>query len=222
MIFNMITKGSGGGGDNKDYEKLVLRTISAASGSMSKIGDYAFANCYKLTTVSFPVATSIGYNAFAYCSALATANFPAATSIGSYAFASCSALTTASFPVATSIGPYAFAYCSALATVSFPVVTSIDSNAFNRCSALTTASFPAARTIGSFAFQSCYKLLSLYLMGSSITQLAGSTAFASTPISSYTAQTGGVNGSIFVPASLYDSYISKAVWSRYSSRFVSV
>ena len=167
-----------GGGGGEEYAELVERTISAASGSMSKIG----------------------VNAFAYCSSLTTASFPATTSIGGSAFVNCSSLTTASFPAATSIGTYAFASCFSLAI----------------------ARFPSADFIGIGAFSKCYKLLSLYLTGSTVVRLGNDNAFNSTPISGYTTSTGGVYGSIFVPASLYDSYISAANWSVYSSRFVSV
>ena len=167
-----------GGGGSEEYEQLVMRTISAASGSMSMIGKYAFAHCDMLTTASFPVATTIGSSAFAYCSSLATA--------------------------------------------SFPVVTKVNASAFYACYMLTTASFPAATVIGNYAFRDCYHLTSLYLTGDTMAQLSSVNVFGSTPISNYTASTGGVYGSIFVPASLYDAYISAANWSYYSSRFVSV
>ena len=233
-----------GGGGGEEYEQLVTRTISAASGSMSKIGAYAFTSCPKLTTVSFPAATVIGAYAFASCSKLTTASITAATIIESSAFYNCTSLTTASFPAVTEIGAFAFTYCSKLTTVSFPAATVLSSNAFHNCLSLTTVSFPAATEIGNSAFyacmrlttasipaatgignnafRSCYNLTSLYLTGGSMAQLSNANAFSSTPISNNTASTGGVYGSIFVPASLYDSYISAANWSVYSSRFVSV
>lgn len=250
----------------EEYAELVERTISAASGSMSKIGDYAFASCKNLKTASFPLATAIGSSAFANCSSLSTASFPLATDIGSHAFYSCSRLTEVNMPSARSVGAntfygcslletvympsvsvlgyymfnncsalgtvdfpsvslisaYVFNGCVALSTVSFPVTTFISDHAFVSCVSLKTASFPLLRTISSAAFQRCYNLLSLYLLGSSFVTLGGINVFSSTPISNYTTSTGGVHGSIFVPASLYDRYISASNWSVYSSRFVSV
>ena len=47
-------------------------------------------------------------------------------------------------------------------------------------------------------------------------------AFTSTPISNYTTSTGGVYGSIYVPESLYSSYIASTNWVTYSDRFVSL
>ncbi len=211
-----------GGGGGEDYEKLVMRTISVASGSMSTIGVYAYYSCPALTTASFPAATVLSNSAFNKCSSLTTVNFPAATTIGSYAFVSCYALTTVNFPAATVINNFAFNECTKLTTASFPAATTIGANIFTACTKLTTASFPAATIIGSYAFRNCYHLTSLYLTGGSMAELVHVNAFSSTPISGYTASTGGVYGSIFVPASLYDSYISASNWSYYSERFVSV
>jgi len=59
-------------------------------------------------------------------------------------------------------------------------------------------------------------------MGSSVCTLSNVNAFTSTPISNYTTSTGGVHGSIYVPASLYDTYIASTNWATYSARFVSV
>jgi len=122
---------------------------------------------------------------------------------------------------------YAFYTCSALTEVSFPLCTSIYASAFQNCSALTTAVFSNSSTIQgiiyTYAFQSCYHLLSLYLLANTLYQLSvSSTTFVSTPIGGYTTSTDGVYGSIFVPASLYDAYISSTNWSYFSERFVSL
>ena len=71
-------------------------------------------------------------------------------------------------------------------------------------------------------FSKCYNLLSVYLNVSSVTALSNVNAFISTPISDYTTSTGGVYGSIFVPTSLYSSFISATNWATYSSRIVSM
>ena len=132
------------------------------------------------------------------------------------AFEGCSTLTTVSFPACTVINYAAFARCSALTTISFPACTTIGSYAFSTCYALTTASFPACIDISSYAFRYCSKLISLYLMGSSIPSLSSTNAFNSTPIS------GTGSGKIYVPSSLYNSYLTAAKWSDYSSHFVSM
>ena len=121
------------------------------------------------------------------------------TSIGSSVFYGCGSLTTASFPVATSIGSSAFCYCYSLTTVSFPKVT----------------------TIGGYAFNRCYNLKSLYLTGSSLCKLSNSNAFTSTPIGGYSTS-AGTYGSIYVPASLLNSYKTATNWTYFSSRFVGI
>ena len=80
----------------------------------------------------------------------------------------------------------------------------------------------SAGTISANAFLRCRSLLSLYLLGTLVKPLANINAFASTPISNYTTYTGGVNGSIYVPSSLYASYIAANNWSTYAARFVSM
>lgn len=233
---------SGGGGFTVD--DIAMRTISGdISGSAMTIGSYAFYGCQSLITASFPNVTNIGNYAFNSCSALTTISFPSATNIGMYAFNNCNALTTASFPSATSIGMYAFRSCYSLITANFPNVTSIDNSVFYSCTALTTASFPnisyigtsafancyslttisfpSATSICSYAFRNCYRLLSLYLLGSSVPTLSIG-AFYSTPIGDYTTSTGGVYGSVYVPASLYSSYLTETNWSDIAARIVSV
>ena len=90
------------------------------------------------------------------------------------------------------------------------------------CQNLTNVSLPKVSFMSSYAFQQCYNLLSLYLNVSSIPSLQNINVFSSTPISNYTTSTGGVYGSIFVPTSLYSSFISATNWANYSSRIVSM
>ena len=190
---------SGGGTEAEDG--LVTRTLSSYENSrVSYIGSLAFYSYPSLITANFPNVISIGTSAFYHCNSLTTMSAPNVTNLGNYAFYYCYALTTASFPNVTSIGSYTFRYCSSLITASFPNVISI----------------------GSYAFGSCYNLLSVYLLGSSIPTLISTNVFLSTPISDYTTSTGGVYGSIYVPASLYSSYKTATNWTTYSSRFVSV
>ena len=246
-IYNIVSFASvdvqvSGGGNHDVEDAIVARTISGVyeNSRVTSIGNYAFANCSNLTTASFPNVTSIGNYAFNYCSNLTTISFPSTTSIGhhafqnclslttasfsnvtlidNYAFANCSNLTTISFPSATSIGFYAFYQCSKLTTASFPNVASIGNSTFYDCSSLTTASFPLGKSFGSQCFRNCTHLESFYVLASSVAWL-GASAFLSTPmsLSSYL----GYFGSIYVPASLVDSYKTATNWSAYSDRITS-
>lgn len=225
---------------------IIDRTISGVyeNSTATKIGTYAFYGCTELTEVSFPNVSYIDRSAFGACEKLTTVDFAIATTIGPYAFWSCRSLTSVSFPNATMIRSNAFYTCSYLISVDFPNAisvqdqafgncmrltninlpnaTMIDSNVFSQCFSLSTISLPGAPGIGSAAFSSCRCLLSLYLIGSKSAYLYNSNAFYSTPIAGYTEYTSGVYGSIYVPSSLYDKYISATYWKYFSARFVSV
>ena len=91
-------------------------------GSVTSIGNYAFANCYSLTSIEIPLSvTSIGNYAFSYCSGLTSITIPdSVTSIGSYAFEVCSSLTSIIIPDSvTSIGDHAFYFCRVLTSIFF-------------------------------------------------------------------------------------------------------
>lgn len=105
-------------GDTSVEDGLVTRTITECSNNrVESIGDYAFQQCSRLASVSFPAATRMGNQAFQGCSRLTSVSFPAATTIGSYAFQRCSSLTSVNFPAATTIGNSAFQSCSSLTTL---------------------------------------------------------------------------------------------------------
>lgn len=235
---------SGGGSDTR-FADLVQRTISGdiEDSIVTEIGNYAFYICSSLTGCSFPSAIKIHSNAFENASLL-SCYMPMVLSIGNRAFYNCYALKNVDMPSLTDLGMSAFVGCSNLSKVemsalskidvatfsgcrnleetSFPLVTFVGSSAFYGCHKLSTLSLPKAYSIYSNAFQNCYNLLSLYLMGSNVAKLSNINALSSTPIRGYTTSTGGVYGSIFVPASLYSSYIVATAWSMVSARFVSV
>ena len=231
-------------GEGFTVNQIAKRSIAGdISGDATTIGSYAFAGCIQLSTANFPMASAISTNAFFNCNWLSSVSFPSTKIIGSSAFAYCTHLETIYFPEATYIhnsaffncgfseiyfplvsviGTSAFQACLSLITISIPIVEVLSGNAFCSCKKLTTISFPACTAISNYAFRNCYNLLSIYLLGSSIPSLVNINAFQSTPISTYTTSTGGVYGSIYVPASLYNSYITATNWSVYSARIVSV
>lgn len=173
---------------------------------------------------SFPACTTLyGTSDFRSCSYLMEASFPLMSlSVGAYTFANCGNLTTVYFPRASYVGTSVFMSCSRLTDVTLTSCKGMGQSAFYGCYSLSTLSLPNMENIANNGFAKCYNLLSLYLMGSSVCKLNSVNAFSSTPISNYTTSTGGVYGSIFVPASLYSAYISSTNWVTYSARFVSV
>ena len=127
----------------------------------------------------------------------------------------------ADFPILKTVYTGAFYNCTSLRSINMPQASVLQTYAFANCSALLEVSLPAMTNILSVAFSGCVNLISLYLMGSTRCVLSASTAFTSTPIGGYS-DVAGRFGSIFVPASLYNAYITAASWSFFSSRFVSV
>lgn len=180
----------------------------------TSIGKSAFYGCSNLTTASFPVCSYIGYYAFSGCTNLTTASFPACSYIGNYAFYSCSNLTTASFPVCSYIGNYAFCTCANLIIVSFPSCSYVGQGAFYGCSNLTTINLPVCSSIGYTAFSNCVNLSTIYLGASTLCSLISSEVFSNTGIWSD-------KGSIFVPASLVESYKTATNWAFFSNRIFS-
>ncbi len=129
--------------------------------SNDEIGEYAFAYCSGLTSLTLPVGiTSIGEFAFSGCSGLTSLTLPAGiTSIGEYAFSGCSGLTSLNLPAGiTSIDKYAFSGCSRLTSLTLPAgITSIGEFAFSYCSGLTSIYEYAEKVprIGRYAFEGC-------------------------------------------------------------------
>lgn len=191
----------------------------------SYVGTGAFSQCRKLTTVSLPLVKSFNsfyHYAFANCYSLSSVYLPECEYFGGQCFYGCTNLSSISLPKCTFLGYNCFYSCSGLTSIYLPECTLLGTGAFSRCQNLTNVSLPKVSFMSSYAFQQCYNLLSLYLNVSSIPSLQNINVFSSTPISNYTTSTGGVYGSIFVPTSLYSSFISATNWANYSSRIVSM
>ena len=89
-------------------------------GTVTAIGDDAFAYCSGLTRVTIPISvTTIGHDAFRYCKGLSSVTIPnSVTSIGDMAFLECSGLKSVTIHGSvTSIGDWAFRGCSGLTDV---------------------------------------------------------------------------------------------------------
>ena len=209
------------GGDYYYYDNLFNNKVYTSN---DEIGEYAFAYCSGLTSLTLPVGiTSIGEFAFSGCSGLTSLTLPAGiTEIGEYAFYGCSGLTSLTLPAGitsigddtfygcsgltsltlpagiTSIGEYAFSRCSGLTSLNLPAgITSIDKYAFSGCSRLTSLTLPAGITsIGEFAFSYCSGLTSIYVYAEKVPRI-GRYAFEGCASRKCT---------LYVPKGTYDNY----------------
>ena len=101
------------GGDYYYYDNLFNNKVYTSN---DEIGEYAFAYCSGLTSLTLPDGiTSIGISAFSGCSRLTSLTLPAGiTSIGEFAFSYCSGLTSIYVYAekVPRIGRYAFEGCA--------------------------------------------------------------------------------------------------------------
>lgn len=164
-----------------DYAFAKCKNLTSVSlpQSITSIGIWAFYDCSNLTTITFPSqckVSSIGMNAFYGCTNLSNITLPSGvTSIGNGAFSDCSSLTSLVIPEGvTSIGENTFYGCSSLKSVTIPSgVTSIGSSAFRGCSSLTGIAIPSGVTsISEYTFAGCSSLTSITLP-SGVTAIGG-------------------------------------------------
>ena len=136
----------------------------------------------KLREVVLPTTlTKIDDYAFYYCRRLSNINLENVEEIGQYAFCNCVSLKNLSLPNLMYLNHYAFAeeewlayQYGGLETVSMPVVQTIGDNAFRGCIRLQSAELPLATEIGRYAFSRCYSLTQIDL--SNVTKI-GDEAF---------------------------------------------
>ena len=136
-------------------EEMILPEINS-------IGDYAFAQCYRLKSITMPKVNKIGYGAFAQLGASQITLPEGLTSMGEYSFYY-SELDSIAIPFTiTSIPGNCFAYCSRLKAAEIPAsVKTIGYNSFSQ-SGLTSISLPGVQTIDGYAFRYCTQLTEVH------------------------------------------------------------
>ncbi len=139
------------------------------SNNTIRIGDYAFANCSQLESVTLQKGvTTIGMYAFYKCSSLTNVTLPATiTSIGVNCFQH-SGLTSVEIPAnITTIGGYTFDSCENLTNIVVPNgVTTIGGNAFSGSINLETLVIPkSVKNIDMYIVYNCPKLSKIFYTG---------------------------------------------------------
>ena len=218
----------------------LISEIFVSAGTISAIYSSTFADCVALQRVeglSSVIAVS-GY-AFSRCSKLTLPSGTVLRYISDYAFAGCSELSEVKFSTrVAAIGWGAFEGCKNLKiqdnTLTIGVVTPLAKAsavlgfaAFSRCTALSRLSFTVEGNgglsfgvfMGGFQFANC-TALSLFILGPATkTFSVDSYWFYNTPITDSSHL--GDFGSIYMPASKYESFMALSGWSYYQSRIVS-
>ena len=177
----------------------------------TSVGATAFYECISLTQVSLPVCSYIDRWAFGYCNSLTQVSLPVCSSIDMWTFGYCTSLTQVSLPVCEYICYNAFRSCSSLSQVILPMCSYIDNQVFIDCYSLSQVSLPVCSKISNYTFYNCSSLSIITIGYSSVCSLYSSNTFTNTQITSST-------GSIYVPASLVDSYKSATNWSYFSTQ----
>lgn len=188
--------------------------------SCKTILNNAFTSCTSLSIISAPNITALSAGVFQSCSKLTAVDFPLCTTLASTVFSGCTSLTTVNMPLIRQVGSQAFRACTNLTNTTFTACSVVGVGAFSSCTSLQSLDLPTCSMISASAFNGCSKLMSVILGSAACAKLSNTNVFTNTPMSksSYT----GAFGSIFVPASLVDTYKAATNWAMYSSRITSM
>ena len=132
--------------------------------SVKSIGDYAFAWCHALVSVTVENngVNMIGERSFIGCDSLTQLYLgDCVRGIGEKAFAFCASLQFLSLPFGTKqVGNSAFEGCRSLVSVALPeTLDTLPANIFGACVSLTDVSLSAfTKSIGHYAFSFCRNL----------------------------------------------------------------
>ena len=187
--------------------------------NITSIEDYAFQYCYSLMSLTISDnVKSIETHAFSQCYSLMSITIPDnVKSIETYVFSQCYSLTSITIPDnVTSIENYVFQYCNSLMSLTIPDnVKSIGNNTFQQCYSLTSITIPGGITsIGTNVFQNCYGVGEYHLLPTTPPTLGGTNTF-----------TGIVSDcKIYVPYSadhsILEAYQTATNWATYASKMV--
>ena len=180
-----------------------VKTITLPEG-LTKIGSYAFSQCYNLTSLVVPegVAKVESYT-FNNSSKLESVTLPSSLkSLSNFMFYGCSSLSSVNIPDdVTAIPRNSFYGCSALTNIILPsATTSIGSAAFFQ-TALESILLPSTVvSIGYNAFKNCNSLVTVYA------------CMETPPDINVECFTNRTNATLYVPTVYKEAYEAKDYW----------
>ena len=199
---------------------LIERTIKSYENStLSSIRSYAFCSCSRMTSIVVPAVETIGISGMNTVKA-SFLDMPNLRQIGQSAFLNMTSLQGVNMPNLEAVAGDAFEQCNSLESFYGPKVGNVAYSAFKGCSSLSDVHMPNVSNIATYAFQGCTKLLSLRIDGVSSVPNIRSNTFNSTPLWGYTTYTSGEHGKVYVPASLYEAFVSANYWSKCGSSYI--
>lgn len=163
-------------------------------------------------------------------------SLPNCVSVGGYTFQSCSNLKTVDLPVCENVGYCAFDYCKSIQSINIPNCKVIDFAGLGNLNVLQSISLPLCKSIGQYGMNNCYKLQSISLPLCSYIGPVGlygcsslSVAYIGTGIDTVCVlnDINALQGcpaltSIYVPASLVESYKTATNWTYYSNKIFGI
>ncbi len=215
--------------DSRDNCNAIIETASntlfagcintTIPNSVTTIGDNAFSNCKRLTSIDIPNSvTTISDYAFFGCSSLANISIPnSVTKIGDDAFYDCTSLTSINIPNSvTTIGSGAFQRCTGLTSINIPnSVTAIGNTAFSGCTSLASIIIPNSVTrIDYGAFYGCFALKKVYSYISDLSNITMGIYVFELQQGNYSRRT------LYVPAGTSAAYQADNKWSAYFNDIV--
>ena len=231
----------GGECDREHFEDVVDSKNFLLTGVVDNIPEDGFADVSGITHIKFNHLHEIKAGGFARCHGLKEADIVNCVYFGNYAFFNCDSLTKVHAPYMHTIGESAYASCFELKTIGhsdasisdglinvkgieksafvecekflidrLPGCYYIEEYAFKGCKSIEKLMLPNVFRIDADAFTNCINLKALVISNRGTVCDIAVSAVIGTKIIDITGTPTG-EGFIYVPTSLYESYISDLV-----------
>lgn len=174
--------------------------------NLESAGDSLLDSCSALTSANLHNLKRAGMNFIDGCTNLTSVDLTSLESAGNSVLGYCDYLTSVNLPNLTSVGNGLLNTCPSLTSVNLPNLTTAGTHLLAYCTSLTAVGFPNLTSVGGNFLSNSPKLQSIYLRSTTMCTLGGVTTLPSSV-------------SIYVPASLINSYKTADYWKEYASNF---